>query len=618
MTNTTSKRQTRIAVWILIGIFSLVLLLTGGTLAFDLLRQPNDLYWEAQSATEWRAMMLYNRLAKEIPEISEYFQLEIAKRQMPDFYAITTLKMIIEYRPHSPPSYQAYQILARYYAEIGEQTAAEDNYRAALSIQSSPALRAELARYLVEIGDLVDANSEYQTLLGDYPDAFVGIRHTSQDSIQTAEIFIAETYFSDALEVLQGTDSEDDVRLRAQALANLGYYQDAVDSYRDWLDIEPDDSEAQLALADVLAALGQQDQALEIYQSFDISVAWVAEANLIADNEPEKALELYINSDDPIAWWIATGMLEEQDRADEALELYERVARSGVYLSDNAAHRYLVLARQLGEDKSIDTATRLLQAQGRTYLGLQTLDDPLHLPIAPPYRLLPSVITDKVTALEYLGLEKMALQELAIAARFDPRPEVVTVAAEWLAERGQFTDAMMIGVGLLENNERRPLSVWRLAYPKPYEEIVVVAANEAGIDPLLVWAVMRQESRFDPEALSFANAQGLMQVIPSTRDWIAEMIGEHVRSDAMFDPETAIRFGTFYLGSLIELFEGDIELAVAAYNGGPGSVATWLDDPLVNSREDFYRWIGFGETREFLMKVMLNFRIYQYLEQVGN
>ncbi len=618
MTKMNPKLQPRIAAWLLIAIFSLVLLLAGGTLAFDLLRQPFDLYQEAQSATEWRAMMLYNRLAKEMPAISEYFQLEMAIHRMPDFDAITTLKRIIEVRPHSPPSFQAHQILARYYADIGEPITAEDNYRAALSIQSSAALRAELARYLVEIGDLADANSEYQTLLGEYPDSFVGIRRISQDPIQTAEIFIAEKYFSDALEVLRGLDSDDAIPLRAEALASLGYYEDAMVAYRDWLKVEPHDSDAQLALAGVLAVLGQYDQALEIYQSFDISAAWVAEANLLLEVEPEKALELYINSDDPIAWWIATGILEEQNRADEALEIYDRVARSGVYLSDDAAHRYLVLARQLNEDASIETAKSLLQAQGRTYLGLQALDDPLQLLMAPFYRPLPSVITDKVTALEELGLDEMASQELAIAARFDPRPEVVAVAAEWLAERGKISEAMTIGVSLLEDNERRPLSVWRLAYPKPYEEIVEAAANEAGIDPLLVWALMRQESRFDPEALSYVNAQGLMQVIPSTRDWIAEMMGEQVRADAMFDPETAIRFGSFYLGSLIELFEGDIELAVAAYNGGPGSVTTWLGDPMVDSREDFYRWIGFGETREFLMKVMLNYRIYQYLEQIGN
>jgi len=471
---------------------------------------------------------------------------------------------------------------------------------------------------MVEIGDLVDAYSEYRTLLGVYPDAFVWMRATSQDAIQTAEDFIAATYFSDALEVLQGIDGNDAIRLRAKALANLGHYEDAMVAYRDWLIIEPDDVEAKLALADVLVVLGQQGQALEIYHSLEITDAWVAEANLLIYEEPEKALELYINSDDPIAWWIATGMLEEQDRVEEALELYERVALSEIYLSDNAAHRYLVLARQLGEEASVDTATWLLQSQGRTYLGINALDDPIQLAIAPSFHPLPTVITDKVIALEVLGLDEMALQELALAARFDPRPEVITVVAEWLADRGKFKEAMMIGVSLLEDNERQPLLVWRLAYPKPYEEIVVAAANEAGIDPLLVWAVIRQESRFDPEALSFANAQGLMQVIPSTRDWVAEMLDEQVRSDAMFDPETAIRFGTFYLGSLTELFEGDMELAVAAYNGGPGSVATWLEDPRVNSREDFYRWIGFGETREFLMKVMLNYRIYQYLEQVGN
>jgi soluble lytic murein transglycosylase len=210
----------------------------------------------------------------------------------------------------------------------------------------------------------------------------------------------------------------------------------------------------------------------------------------------------------------------------------------------------------------------------------------------------------------------MARRELILAARFDTRDEVAAAAARALADRGDFADAYVIAVRLLIANPRRPLSVWRLAYPKPYAGAVIAAAEQSKVDPLWVWAVMRQESAFDPEALSIANAQGLMQIIPPTRDSIAEQLGEQVSPDAMFNPETNIRFGATYLGSLSQFFDGDLERAVMAYNAGPGNVQTWLEDPRVHNNDDLYRWVGFGETRDYMMRVMLDYQIYQALEKL--
>jgi soluble lytic murein transglycosylase len=71
--------------------------------------------------------------------------------------------------------------------------------------------------------------------------------------------------------------------------------------------------------------------------------------------------------------------------------------------------------------------------------------------------------------------------------------------------------------------------------------------------------------------------------------------------------------GAWYLRHLLDYYDGDLELAIAAYNGGPGNVNSWLDDPLVESRDDFLRWIGFGSTREYLETVSLNYGVYQAL-----
>jgi soluble lytic murein transglycosylase len=125
--------------------------------------------------------------------------------------------------------------------------------------------------------------------------------------------------------------------------------------------------------------------------------------------------------------------------------------------------------------------------------------------------------------------------------------------------------------------------------------------------------VMREESRYDPEALSYVGARGLMQVMPPTQDWIAEEWGEDIPPGDAFTPEQNIRMGAWFLRFLLDYFDGDVELAIAAYNGGAGSVDSWQADPMVSNRDDLLRWIGFGETREYLARVSLSYQIYQEL-----
>jgi len=124
---------------------------------------------------------------------------------------------------------------------------------------------------------------------------------------------------------------------------------------------------------------------------------------------------------------------------------------------------------------------------------------------------------------------------------------------------------------------------------------------------------MREESRYDPEANSYVGARGLMQVMPSTQEWIAGELGEEIVPGDAYDPETNIRMGAWFLRFLSDHFQGDLELVIAAYNGGAGSVDSWLADPLVSNRDDLLRWIGYGETREYLSRVSLSYRVYRAL-----
>ena len=179
-------------------------------------------------------------------------------------------------------------------------------------------------------------------------------------------------------------------------------------------------------------------------------------------------------------------------------------------------------------------------------------------------------------------------------------------------------DAQPIAEAYLEDHPRAPLAFWQLSYPRPYSATVEAAAAEFDVDPLLIWAIMRQESRFDPEAFGYAGERGLMQVMPSTQAWIAEQLEEDISPGDAFTPEASSRMGAWFLHFLLDYFDGDLELAIAAYNGGAGSVDSWQADPLVSNRDDLLRWIGFGQTREYLERVSLDYRIYQNLYASGS
>ena len=118
-------------------------------------------------------------------------------------------------------------------------------------------------------------------------------------------------------------------------------------------------------------------------------------------------------------------------------------------------------------------------------------------------------------------------------------------------------------------------------YPTPHAELVEQYAAAHELDPLLVYAFIRTESSFDPNARSKVDARGLMQITEITFDWIKPRVDadEAVVFEDLYDPETAIQFGTYYLHRCLERYEGDVSTAAAAYHSGWGTVDKLLADP---------------------------------------
>ena len=136
----------------------------------------------------------------------------------------------------------------------------------------------------------------------------------------------------------------------------------------------------------------------------------------------------------------------------------------------------------------------------------------------------------------------------------------------------------MIGVGVLLLPERE-IEKTVQPYPMEYTDLIVRYAAENGLEPAHVAAVILAESSYRADAVSSVNAQGLMQLLPSTAEWIAGKFDESYVEGCLFNPETNIKYGCWYLGFLMDRYDGDKTCTSAAYHSGQGTVDKWLKDP---------------------------------------
>lgn len=151
-------------------------------------------------------------------------------------------------------------------------------------------------------------------------------------------------------------------------------------------------------------------------------------------------------------------------------------------------------------------------------------------------------------------------------------------------------------------------------YPMKYENIILEYSKEYGLNPYLITAIIKVESNFNTKALSKKNAMGLMQIRESTGKWIAEKIGiDNFTSEMLYQPETNIKMGCWYIDYLIKYYDGNVKLALAAYNGGQGNVSKWLKDENFSDDGSSLKDIPFAETRYYIEKIEKTYVIYKNL-----
>jgi len=160
-----------------------------------------------------------------------------------------------------------------------------------------------------------------------------------------------------------------------------------------------------------------------------------------------------------------------------------------------------------------------------------------------------------------------------------------------------------------------PLPYWRILFPEPYWSIIKAESAKNGLDPYLVASLIRQESEFNPSAISYANAWGLMQLLPSTGRTLAREEGmTRFQTFMLLDPETNIRLGTRYLKQMLDKFGGAPEYALAAYNAGDNRVLDWQAAGPYSGMDEFVESIPFTQTREYVQAILRNIEIYREID----
>jgi soluble lytic murein transglycosylase len=164
-----------------------------------------------------------------------------------------------------------------------------------------------------------------------------------------------------------------------------------------------------------------------------------------------------------------------------------------------------------------------------------------------------------------------------------------------------------------------PLVYWRILFPEPYWNTIRAESAKNNLDPYLVASLIRQESEFNPSVVSYANAYGLMQLLPSVGRAMARQEGiPHFRTFELLNPETNIRLGTRYLRQMLDRFGGVEEYALAAYNAGDSRVADWESAGPYHGMDEFVESIPFTQTREYVQAILRNIEMYRAIDAVSD
>jgi soluble lytic murein transglycosylase len=217
------------------------------------------------------------------------------------------------------------------------------------------------------------------------------------------------------------------------------------------------------------------------------------------------------------------------------------------------------------------------------------------------------------------GLVDFAVRELQAAAADDPGSWAPAETAQLFTDTGHYDRAIetmkhSVPSYFAVDIPMLPRPYWEALFPRPYWPDLKKYSLANQLDPYLVASLIRQESEFNPLAVSRANAVGLMQLLPKTGKLVAHQESlKRYNPSELFTPTVNLQLGTRYFRGMVDKFGGSFEHALAAYNAGSDRVEDWMGQGPYRDSPEFVESIPFTETREYVQAIMRNANVYRQL-----
>jgi soluble lytic murein transglycosylase len=391
---------------------------------------------------------------------------------------------------------------------------------------------------------------------------------------------------------------------------NRNENQTALAHFKRLIDRYPTSSSADtatIALARIYQSLDQSPEAVKLLRAFP---RMFPSSSLREEAKWRLAWIYYIRADIKRAYATFKSLAEDTDAKRHQIGAQYWQARSAEQMgnAEEAQRIYLAIARNHDESFYAGAASRRLESLNGESRVAQS-----HPPSTP----LDVSLSERAAfhLARARELAALSLFSLALAELDEIRGEFSDAASKFLLTReyeriGAYHRSVVLASQIHLNSD----AVKAQRYPLAYWDIIKPKAEEKGLDPYLVLALIRQESLFDPSAVSPANALGLMQLIPATAARIAKQLGRaEPTREALLDPELNLTLGTTYLRELLTLYANDPVKALAAYNAGERVVARWEKEIPTDDPEEFVERITYRETLQYVKLVLRSHRLYRGL-----
>jgi len=506
--------------------------------------------------------------------------------------------------------YHASLELARRHSKKGEVEESTDHFRQALSLYGSPEVQMELAAYLKEEGLLAQSIEEYYRLLP-AEEAVESLIQMGEEHCTVAGALLEKRLWKDAAGFLRplidtaGT-SPCLERYYIMALVELREHEEALQRAEKYRAANPSDPEMEWYYGRCLELKERKEEALEAYRAAGKRGSYRRGIILEQLGRLQEAAAAFCEAPEAEARWRGARLWETLGNVPESLETCLQLAAEESPVQDDAAYRAYLLLAGSGDPRREE----LLEVLSDSPAWMKRLGKEPHWEIFPELPSVEAGFIKRAETYRQSGRTEMYELELAIGSALASTQETIALG-RWYREQGHYYLAVRQGIKALR--ERPCRRAYRLAYPYPYRDLVREAADRYGLDDYILLAVMREESHFRQEVVSHAGARGLMQIMPATGEDIASSMGLQFQPADLFDPEINIRFGAWYLRSMLNMFDGNLDMALAAYNAGPGHASRWRQSPLGKDPATFPAAVSFIETRQYITKVMDSYLTYQWL-----